>query len=58
MAYGDFKDLTRRRASNKILHDKYLTLLKIRNMTDIKVDLLPWFIISFEKKTSGSSIKN
>ena len=58
MAYGDFKDLTRRRASNKILHDKYLILLKIRNMTDIKVDLLPWFIIFFEKKTSGSSIKN
>ena len=28
MAYGDFKDLTRRRASDKILHDKALNIGK------------------------------
>ena len=40
MAYGDFKDLNRRTTSDKILRDKALILLKIRNMMDIKVDLL------------------
>ena len=29
MAYGDFKDLTRRTASDKVLHDKGLILQKI-----------------------------
>ena len=38
MAYGDFKDLTRRTASDKILRDK--ALLNIRNMMNINVDLL------------------
>ena len=43
-AYGDFKDLTRRAASDKILRDKDFILLKIRNMMDISVDLLQWSI--------------
>ena len=42
MAYGDFKDLNRRTASNNII--KHLMLLKIRNMMDINVDLLQWTI--------------
>ena len=41
MAYGDFKDLITKTASDKILH---LILLKIQNMMDIDVDLLEWFI--------------
>ena len=44
MAYGDFKDLDRRTASDKFLRDKALILLKILNMMDIKEDLLLWFI--------------
>ena len=28
MAYGDFKDLTRRTASDKVLHDKALNIAK------------------------------
>ena len=40
MAYGGFKDLTRRTASDKTLRDKALILLKIRNMMNINVDLL------------------
>ena len=36
MAYGDFKDLTRRKVSDKILRNKNLTLLKILNMMDFK----------------------
>ena len=36
MAYENFKDLTRKTASDKILRDKVLILLKIQNMMDIK----------------------
>ena len=54
MAYGDFKDSTRRTASDN------------RTMMDIKGVLLQWFILVFLKKTSftrenkfsGSGIKN
>ena len=36
MAYGDFKDLNRRTASDKVLCNKALIMLKIQNMMDIK----------------------
>ena len=36
MAYGDFKDLEKKTASDKVLRVKYLVLLKIQNMMDIK----------------------
>ena len=43
MAYGDFKDLTRRTAFDKILRDNtFIILVKIRNMIDIKGVLLQW----------------
>ena len=58
MAYGDFKDLTRRTASDKILRDKAFNIAKIGNMMDIKVDLLQWSITCLIKKTSGTGIKN
>ena len=40
VADGDFKDVARRTASDKVL--KHLILLKILNMMDIKEDLLLW----------------
>ena len=40
MTYGDFTDLTRRTASNKIIIIKHVILLKIQNITDINVELL------------------
>ena len=40
MAYGDFKDLTRRTASNKILHNKAANIAKTQNMVNIKGVLL------------------
>ena len=43
MAYWKFIDLPRRTASDKILRDKQLILLKIRNMMDIKEVLHQWF---------------
>ena len=35
MAYGDFKDLIRRTAADKVLRAKNLILLKLQNMMDI-----------------------
>ena len=58
MGYGDFKDSTRRTASDKILHKENLILLKIQNIMDIKEVLLQCFIKFFDKKTSGTGIKN
>ena len=56
MSYEDFKDLTRRTASNKKKSViKNLILLKIWNMTDIKEVLLQWFINCLEKKFSGGT---
>ena len=43
MAYGDFKHLSRRTASDKILRDKAFNIAKILIMTDIKGGLLLWF---------------
>ena len=48
MAYGDFKDLNRRTAADKVLGDK--ALLKIHNMMDINMDLLQCFINFLIKK--------
>ena len=38
MVYGDFEDLTRRTASNKILLDKAFDIAKNLNIMDINVD--------------------
>ena len=45
MTYGDFKDLKRRTASDKILRDKAFNIAKNPKYDDIKEDLLLWFII-------------
>ena len=36
MAYGYFRDLTRRTVSDKILRDKAFNIAKNKNMMDIK----------------------
>ena len=40
LAYGDFKDLTRRTASDKILREKAFNIAKNPNMMDINAGLL------------------
>ena len=50
MTYGDFKDLTRRTAFNKIFRDNHLKLPKIQNMMDINVELLQWSVNVLIKK--------
>ena len=37
-AYGDFKDLAKRNAADKVLRNKAFKMLVIRNMMDIKED--------------------
>ena len=54
MAYGDFKDIARRTASDKEV--KHLILLKILNMAGIKEGLLLWFINFFDRKSKGSGV--
>ena len=44
MAYEDFKDLTRRTASDKILRDKAFNIAKNPKYENIKNVLLQWFI--------------
>ena len=53
MASGDFKDLARRTASDKVLRVKHLILLTILNMMDIKEALLLWFSNFFIKSRKG-----
>ena len=58
MAYGDFKDLTRRTASDKILHDKAFNIAKNPKYNGYQSGLASMVYNFFDKKTSGSSIKN
>ena len=44
MAYGNFKYLAKRTASDKVLHDNAFNIAKIQNMMGIKEVLLLWFI--------------
>ena len=53
MAYGDFKDLSRRTAPYKILRDKSFAIAKNPKYDDIKEDWLLWltnFLIKSQRK--------
>ena len=58
IAYGDFKDLARRTAPNKILHDKAFNIVKNPKYYKYKRGLALMVYTFFDKKTSGSGIKN
>ena len=60
VAYGDFKDLTKRTAFDKILHDKAFIIAKNRmeiNMMDINVELIQWFIDFLIKNLQVEQLK-
>ena len=57
MAYGDFEDLTRRTASDKILHDKAFNIAKNPKYDGYDRRLASMVYKFFDKKTSGSGIK-
>ena len=58
MAYGDFKDLTRRKASEKILHDKAFNSTKNPKYDEYQKVIASMVYNFFDKKTSDSGTKN
>ena len=58
MANGDFKHLTSRTASDKILHDKAFYIDKNRKYYGYQCGLASMVYKYFDKKTSGKGIKN
>ena len=58
MAYANFKDLIRRTASDKKLHDKAFNIVKNPIYDGCKRGLASMVYKFFDKKTSCSSIKN
>ena len=57
MAYGDFKDLNRRAAADKVLRDKAFNIAKDRKYDGYQRGLASIVYKFFDKKTSGSGIK-
>ena len=58
MAYGDFKDLTRRTVPDKILHDKAFNIVKNTKHDGYQRSLPSMPFKFFDKKTSGGAVKN
>ena len=58
MAYRDFKDLTRRTASDKILRDKTFNIATNAKYDGYQRGLASMLYKSFDKRTSGGSIKS
>ena len=55
MTNGDFKDLARRTASDKILHNKAFNVAKNPKYDGYQRGLASVFYKFFDRKTSGSS---
>ena len=55
---GDFKDLTRRTASDKILRDKTLNVAKNPKCDGCQIGFASLIYKIFDKKSSGGGIKN
>ena len=58
MAYEDFKDLNRRTAADKVLPDKAFNIAKNPKYDGYQRGLASVVYNFFDKKTSGSGIKN
>ena len=54
MAYGDFKDLTKRIAANKVLRDKAFNIAKDPKYDGYQRELASMVYKFFDKKTAGS----
>ena len=57
MAYGDFKDLARRTAADKVLRDKAFNIAKDPKYHGYQRGLASMVYKYFDKKTAGSGIK-
>ena len=58
MAYGDFKDLPKRTAADKILRDKAFKIASDQKYDGYQKGLASMVYNSFDKKSSGSGIVN
>ena len=58
MAYGVFKDLTRRIASDKIIRDKAFNIAKNPKYGGCQRRLASMVYKFFDEKTSGGTVKN
>ena len=58
MAYGSFKDLTRRTASDKTLRDKAFNIVKNPKYDGYQRGIALMVYNSFDKKTAGGAVKN
>ena len=58
MTYGNFKDWTRWTAADKVLHDKAFNIAKNSKYDGYKRGLTSMVYKFFDKKTSGTGIKN
>ena len=58
MPYGDFKDLPRRTAANKLLHDKTFNIDKNPRYDGYQRGLASMVYKFFDKKTEDSAVKN
>ena len=56
MTYGDFKDLGRREASDKVLRDKVLNIAKNPKCDGYQRDLAFMVYKCFDKKSAGSGV--
>ena len=56
MAYGDFKDLSRRAVSDKLLHDKGFNIAENLKYDGFQSGLAPMVYKFFDKKSSGANI--
>ena len=58
MSYGDFKDLNRRTIEDELLRDKAFNITKDPKYDGYQRGLASLVYNFFDKKTSGSGIKN
>ena len=58
MVYGDFKELNRRTFADKVLRDKTFNITKDPKYDRYKLGLASVIYKFFDKRTSGSGIKN
>ena len=58
MAYGDFKDLAKRTAADKVLRDKAFSIAKDPKYDGYQRGLASMVYKFFDKKTAGSGIKS
>ena len=58
MAYGDFKDLARRTAADKVLRNKAFNIAKDLKYDGYQRELASIVYKFFDKKTAGSGIKS